>query len=491
MAPDRAGRRFLPLALVCAAISAALLIYSQTAAFAWDEGFHLVAAQLIVAGKRPYLDWLYPQSPLNAYWNALWMRLFGESWRLAHVLAAVETSAAIVLIAAFTLSRFPVARWRLPLAILCAVLTGSNLMVVEFGAIAQAYGFCLLGIVAGFWLATLAVDRPSPALSFASGIFAGIAAGASLLTAPVAPVLLIWILLCNRAGSRIWKLVSFAAGVLFAFLPILRLFASDPGRTWFSLIEYHFYYREVAWSGAVPHDLETLAGLFDSAPALLLFLLALGGLLFVYFRSGWERARKQEFYLCAFLAVALAVHLSTAHPTFARYFLFTTPFLSYLAAAGLYFAGSRLWNPGSPGLPVAVMCVLATFALAKQIYDARDDMTWSDVQKVAAKVGEVTPAGRPMLVDEAIYFLLHRLPPPGNEMHDSHKLNFSPDRAAELHILPEAELENQIRGGRYGTIERCYGDDWFQALHAPEIFRNRADVGDCTVYWDWKSQAAR
>ena len=63
-------------------VAAGLILYSQTYAFAWDEGFHLLAAQLIDAGKRPWLDFCFPQTPLNAYWNAGWMRVFGESWRV-------------------------------------------------------------------------------------------------------------------------------------------------------------------------------------------------------------------------------------------------------------------------------------------------------------------------------------------------------------------------------------------------------------------------
>jgi hypothetical protein len=45
-----------PFLILCALVSvlyAGLLFYSQTWAVAWDEGFHLLAAQLIKNGKRP------------------------------------------------------------------------------------------------------------------------------------------------------------------------------------------------------------------------------------------------------------------------------------------------------------------------------------------------------------------------------------------------------------------------------------------------------
>ena len=55
----------------CALLAAALMLYAQTWAFTDDEGFHLLAAQLIKGGMRPYLDFCFPQTPLNAYWNAI------------------------------------------------------------------------------------------------------------------------------------------------------------------------------------------------------------------------------------------------------------------------------------------------------------------------------------------------------------------------------------------------------------------------------------
>ena len=80
----------LCLSAALALIAAALVLYSQTKAFAWDEGFHILAAQLILHGKRPYLDFVFSQTPLNAYWNAGWMALLGESWRVPHAILGLR-----------------------------------------------------------------------------------------------------------------------------------------------------------------------------------------------------------------------------------------------------------------------------------------------------------------------------------------------------------------------------------------------------------------
>src|SRR5579872_6364191 len=121
--------RFL-LAAVAALTTAGLLVYSQTHAFGWDEGYHLLAAQLIRAGKVPYLDFCFPQTPVAAYWNAAWMSLFGEGWRVVHALSALCASGAALLAAGFVLRRFPVLGWRAAGAFATAVLIAANTTVV-------------------------------------------------------------------------------------------------------------------------------------------------------------------------------------------------------------------------------------------------------------------------------------------------------------------------------------------------------------------------
>jgi 4-amino-4-deoxy-L-arabinose transferase-like glycosyltransferase len=477
----RRGASKIVLALAFLA-GCALLIYSQTRAFAWDEGFHLLTAQLIGRGRRPYLDFVFSQTPLNAYWNAGWMRIFGDTWRTPHAVAAVMTSLAVLLTAGYVLRRFPEPTWRLAAAVSAVFLVGLNIVVFEYGAIAQAYGLCLFLIVTAFLCTVAAVNRAGLALTAAAGFLACAAANASLLTAPVAPVLLLWMLYCNRAGNRWVKLAAFAAGGAVPFGPLAWLFVNGPRQTIFNVLQYNLLYRQRSWDGALEHNISQWSAWIGSPQALMLGMLAIAGLLFVWKRSAWEIAQRREFYLCGWLALGLMAHISTAMPTFTRYYLLAVPFLAILACVGLYAVGSRLAAPDRPFWPALIVCLITFLCLAKMVYEGRDDFSWSDEEKVAAKVKEVTPPQARLLADEPTYFVTRHAPAPGMELADSHKLDFPPAKAAELHVVPQAELNRRVKAGMYEVVETT-DDDEVDKLGLAKLYAHTVDVGNAHVFW--------
>ena len=119
-------RRPRLLWVVPVTIAIVLLTYSQAVAYFGNESFHLLAAQLINAGKRPYLDFFYQHTPLFVYLNAGWMRVFGENWRSAHVLSALLTGGCTALVANYVYDRLSDTRWRLTISAMTAVLLGLN-----------------------------------------------------------------------------------------------------------------------------------------------------------------------------------------------------------------------------------------------------------------------------------------------------------------------------------------------------------------------------
>ena len=244
---SRAQKSYRVVMGVVGLLAVGLMIYAQTDAFVWDEGWHLLAAQSLTRGKRLYLDFNYSQTPLNAYWNAFWFSIFGTTWRTAHAIAALMTSGAIMLTADYVFVRFPVARWRTPAALTTALLIGLNVLIVQYGPIGQAYGLALLLVVAAFRTTVLAVERKAIVLPALAGFLSSAAAGATLLTAPVCPVLAIWMVVQNRLGNRWAQLSAFVAAAVVPFLPVAYFFSKGPRQTLFDIIQYNLIFRQVDW----------------------------------------------------------------------------------------------------------------------------------------------------------------------------------------------------------------------------------------------------
>lgn len=466
-----------------AAITAVLVGYAVTYSLTWDEGFHLVAAQLIRAGKKPYVDFLFAQTPLNAYWNAFWMSVAGQTWRTAHAVAALETAAAVALTADYVFRRLPAPEWRFTAAVATALLVGLNGVVVEFGTVGQAYGLCLLLTVAAFRFAAMAVSRRSPILMLLAGLAAGAAAASSLLTVTVAPVILLWILW--RSQARVINGALFCCGVAVPFLPMFVLFLQAPEQIIFDVIRFHLFYRQVLWDNWMTHDLDVLTAWLDCFHALLLGLLALLGLFMLCNRAIGDAEAdgvRAEFLLAGWIAIAGGLYLMTAHPTFPRYFMLITPFAGIVAAAGIAAILTRIALPPAAHWPLAVLAILMSIGLVRALVNDRND-NWNRFAPIANKVNAVTPPGAMLYADEHIYFMTGRIPPPGQEWNGAHKVDLPMEKAAPLHILPRAELNRRVQAGIFDTVETC-DEEEPAGLGLAAIYRQHADINDCFIYWD-------
>jgi hypothetical protein len=487
-------RPWAPFALVAFVLTAGLAVYAQTLAFAWDEGFHLLAAQLIRAGKTPYVDFFFPQAPLNAYWNAGWMVLFGDTWRTAHAVAGLVGAAGVLLAAYAVYRRFPTPGWRVPGALTVVALAGLNHQFVDYATIAQGYALCLFLLVAAYCCAVWSVQRAGWLPAAAAGLCVVSAAGVTLLGSAAVPILLAWMLVYNRAGTRFKKLAGFAAGAALPLLAFLPVVLRAPRVVRFDIFEYHLLYRQVAWDGATAHDADVLTAWANDPQAILLAILVAAGVFFVRFRSDWDRATRAPFYLCGWLALGLSLHISTAHPTFARYYLLTVPFLATLAVAGLAYIVSLFAQPVRPRWPVIFISAILAISLARDLFDDWDGAPWwGRLSVIARKLDEVVPRNAPVYADEAVYFLSRRTPPSGMEHDDSHKLQLKPEMEKMLHIFPKAELTRRIAAGQFAAAASCEDSDELEKLGIVAAFdKHFDDPGkDCAVYWKWKPPATK
>jgi len=148
--------------------------------------------------------------------------------------------------------------------------------------------------------------------------------------------------------------------------------------------------------------------------------------------------------------------------------------------------GERLGERARPHWPALALGLLAAAGCGKGFYDRRDVYVWPEIEQVARKVREVTPAQDPMWTDESIYFLTRRAPAPDMEFGYSHTITgLTGQRAAELHIVSRDEIKRRVEAGVYATVETCDLDtDFIDSLDLANQYRQSAEIHDCGVYWD-------
>jgi len=487
LVPTSAGRKrqALTLAAVLAVILLLLVYYSQSIAFTWDAGFHLLAAQLVNTGKRPYLDFCFPQTPLNVWWMAFWMRVFGQSWRVAQALAALATAGAAALAAGYVFRRFPMARWRLAAAVATAVMFSLNELVFRWGTIGQSYAACMLLTVAAFRVTIVTPGRRDLWRPACAGMLAGAAAGCSLLSAAAAPVLLVWMAFYSRQGSRWAKGAAFVLAGALPFVPLAHLFVEGPSQTWFNVFQYQAAFRHANWGSTAGHDLAEMTVWLNSTQALVLLALAAAALWFLR-RPEASREHRAEFYLCVWLSLGIGAEAGLAHPTFNRYFVLVVPFLAILAGAGFYEIVTRLRGAEArPLVPTLLLALLTAMGAGRAVYNNGETYRWKDLQKVAVKIRQVTPPGGTLYASEPLYFLLRRAPPEGMQFSYAQDLTLPPAQAAQLHIVRQSDLENQIKAGAFSTVAFCMDKDTVDRLKLATLYRKTEEVEYCNIFWDW------
>ncbi|HXD31416.1 MAG TPA: hypothetical protein VN643_09875 [Pyrinomonadaceae bacterium] len=460
------------LILVILLATMGMIAYSQTVAYFGDESLHLVAGQLIAAGKKPYIDFFYQHTPLWAYLVGLLVFVFGESWRVVHFIAALFMGGALMMVGAYVHARATDILPRFMTATMALLLLVENAYVVSYGVVALPYSFCLFFMVTAFVLITSAVKLQSLMHSFAAGACAGAAAASYLLTAPLIPVLLVWLFRKNKAGSNQLKSLSFLLGAALPFTPLLWLFARAPNRVWFDLVKYHLYYR----SGRDLNfwfNVREIAGWFISIQGLMLTGFALVSL-FLIRRHGTATPAGDELRLSAWIAAILSVFISVSRPVSSFYFVLITPFLAIPAAFGIAALHLRVRESLRFVFVLVIIVVYAAGMSAKR-YIWQRQTTYAHhytVNQIARIVDEVTAPTGMIYAFEAVYFEAHRLPPAG----------------LENRFNPESTAEQLLKDGRFDTVCISATNPRLRQFNLLERYRQQRSLTlngfDFYVLWD-------
>jgi hypothetical protein len=431
----RTGRlsRWLPW-FILSFVAGLLLFHSQTYAWYSDEYFHMTAAQLLGAGRRPYLDFFHQHPPFYPGVLALWIWVFGQSWRSAHLLSALLVAGSMVLLVRSVRTLLAGAGWEAFASSAAVLFLGLHSLVPYLGVVSMPYALCFFLTMGAFWCVLNA--RP-----FGAGLCAGAALSSSLLTTPLPALLFFWHLRSRPMALR------FLAGFALPLAPLAWLFLRDPYAVWFNLVEYHLKHRryfldDPTWIS----NLKVLAWLPLNSQGQLLLALSAGAVIVAYTQQ-W--ARRREVYLAACCAVALTVFVSSARPTFSDYLILAIPFWSLLAALGLSAMG-RLVSLSPRPVLLAPLLVLYLFGPVRYAVRHRGYIThWRKMEELSREVNRVVPPQAYLYAPDPVYFQTGRLPPAGLNNFFSHRVQVPPDVAARLRIVPQSQLQQWMEEGRF------------------------------------------
>lgn len=321
-----------------------------------DEGFYLVAAQLVAKGRLPYLDFFYPQTPFLPYLYGAWLQIFGFTWVAARMLSALAAAATGGLICAEATRREGPGFGMLALVLyLTCDAALSWFTVVKPYAVVSF--LVLAAVLATRWTRRL---RPWTA-PVVAGFCLGLAANSRLVVVAAVPVLAVVLARQAHDGrSTRTTLGWFAAGLALALAPDLPLMATGFAEFWFDNLGYHLIRSDDPTGTGLAGKLEILGALggFGSAgkgSGLQLPLLLWAGLVSATLARTAHRAIDPALWTALVLFVA---HLLPS-PAYVQYFSILVPLLILPAVALVRQAlAGRAWRK-------AALAVLAIAYVAR------------------------------------------------------------------------------------------------------------------------------
>jgi hypothetical protein len=339
---------FLPIFLLQAGF---FLFVSRHRFIDGDEGFYLLASQLVLRHKTPYLDFFYTQAPLLPYVYALWFKIAGLSWLSARTFAALQTAVLGGLIYEHVCHETQ--KWMAGIA--AVVLFASSSLVFAWFPIVKTFPLATPFLFLAYVIvARLSPSSPSWWMAIA-GFFFALSVDTRSYVVALAPVFVWWILRqrgSNRWARLLWSLVGFTVGIL----PSLILFFASPDAFMFNNLGYHAMRSGGSgligdWKDKALVAAATFGGRFTGFQFSVITLTCVGMLV--------RRRMKRDSSLLAFM-IALVLGFICILPTPAsmQYFSMIVPFLIVAAVCSVSDYLETLQTPREIRIARAV-CVVA------------------------------------------------------------------------------------------------------------------------------------
>jgi len=461
---------------------------------AFGDTYHLLAAQMVAAGRKPYLDFFVQQVPLYPLICGGWLRIFGSSWQAANLFSGLLICGSAAIIARIASRIYGDSEWAAKGRFIAVLLFGLNLLVAQSGDDAQPYALCMFFCLSA-WLAALDA-RPATPRIFLVGLAAGGALNTSLLAAPFFLILTGWFVLRAARPDRPRRLLWLSGGASIASIPLAYLAMLAPTQAWFGIVEFQLFYRTAgpALPKNIPsHNLREILNWVLSIQGAVLTLASLAGALFLFDRKAPASTRRSVGY-AALIAVLWALCLALVPLTWHMYFVVVVPYVSLLAAAGLCQLGARakLWQ-GLSKIPMGTVWLYSlglAIPLLAGVISGRPGR-WAPPEEAARIVNIETGPKQPVYSDdESIYVAARRLPPRGLENSFGAVVRLPAGEYERAGLVPPEKNEDLLRAGNFAAVvlSKANDDARIQAVRSSGLYSQSAETKNYVIFWKSKVQ---
>ncbi|MBP7736796.1 MAG: glycosyltransferase family 39 protein [Spirochaetes bacterium] len=468
-----------------------------------DEGFYILASHLAASGKKPYLDFFYPQTPLLPYVYGFWMKIFGYSWYSARALSALS-GVAIGFLLYFHVEGMTKKKAAGLMAVIIYALSSFS-----FGwyTTVKTYGISIFFLFSSYALLFARDGSLGVARSFLSGMLLGISVGTRLFFVAAVPAFLIGILFAEKEPKRRYAYLGlYLLGFAVAMIPIAAFFIISPDNFMFNNLGYHRIRLDTTIVESIGQKVKIAFELVgfnrvEGAASLQFFLLLVASIMF--FR--WKTMAKSPAMITStgiMLVIGITNFLPT--PTYVQYFSALMPFFAVIITGmvNAFYEDSRSGpsQTGQVGTMLAVMGIIYAIASFSEMYrftyggqyvqgivTHENAPNWSipTVRKITSDMERLSEGDRAVISWWPGYFISSScMPMEGMENHfglDVEK-RLPREKLIKYHLVSSEIIDERIRKGdiRVVVLGNWAWDD--RKLHYRDLLKKNGYERAETVY---------
>jgi dolichyl-phosphate-mannose-protein mannosyltransferase len=318
-----------------------------------DEGFYLLASKLVLAHKKPYVDFFYNQAPLLPYVYGAWIKVVGATWTSAKVLPALLTAALGTLLVCDIYRQTR----RLLAGVAALILFTSSSMIFAFFPVVKTFSLAAILLFGAYMAVSRIHDTPRTQwLLGVGGLLFGLSVDTRSYLVVLLPLFVWWVVSNSEPHRTVSMAAWFLGGSVLGVVPSFYFLVCSPSAFLFNNVGYHAIRSDSGLVGMYEQKLVVLLQLLFIGPESngvqfsILFFVTIGFLIIV-----GNRKYPAQFAFLIATAVGAVSFLPT--PTWPQYFCLCIPFLVVSAVCGVTDFLLTLEQQQAKGVAVAA-CVL-------------------------------------------------------------------------------------------------------------------------------------